>query len=142
MTIWTNSGQGSHQQSDVTPAGALAIAFEHSHTARVSLPTRFDEIDGPQTIEPGIRATIAKDVRSGDSQPISYEFDSTKFSQDQAREWLSQNVQSQYTFEPDIADRAPSTQGNAPRAEGENPPKGFESLDAFYDSTVPGDMPS
>jgi hypothetical protein len=134
-TVYTASGPGI--QADVSPAGNLAMAFGHCHQARViNLPTQYDQISGPEVLEPGVRVQWAMHPQTLDRQPVLVQFDSEKFTEDQARAWLSARNIREYTWQPDSRDQTPTTQGN-PRAEGEKPPQGFSDLNSFYAATIP-----
>ncbi len=134
-TVYAASGPG--VQADVSAAGELAMEFGHCHQARITnLPPQYDQISGPQVLEPGVRVTWAMHPQTLDKQPIAVQFDSEKFTEDQARAWLSARNIDGYTFQPDQRDKTPVTQGN-PRDEGEKPPKGFSDLNSFYSATIP-----
>jgi hypothetical protein len=135
MTVYAASGPGI--QADVSPAGNLAMAFGHCHQARViNLPTQYDQISGPEVLEPGVRVEWAMHPQTLDRQPVLVQFDSEKFTEDEARAWLSARNIREYTWQPDSRDKTPTTQGN-PRAEGEKPPEGFSDLNSFYAATIP-----
>jgi hypothetical protein len=134
-TVYASAGPG--VQQDVSPAGQLAMAFEYCHTARITgLPVAYDEITGPVVVEPGVRISYARRGQTLDQQPASVQFDSEKFSEDQARAWLNAHNIREYTFLPDVRDKAPVTQGS-PRDEGEKPPEGFSDIGSFYSATLP-----
>jgi DNA topoisomerase IB len=134
-TVYAASGPG--VQQDLSAGDQLAMAFGHVHQARITnLPTQYDQLSGPEVLEPGVRVTFAMHPQTLDKQPIAVQFDSTKFTEDEARAWLAARNISEYTFLPDARDQTPTTQGN-PRAEGEKPPEGFSDLNSFYSATLP-----
>ena len=134
-TIYAAAGPG-RPANDSTP-GELAMPFGHLHQARiVGLPVQFDQVTGPQMVEPGIRITWAMQPQTLDKLPTLVQFDSEKFSEDEARTWLSEHGVREYEFQADARDKTPATQGN-PRDEGEEPPQGFSDLNSFYAATIP-----
>jgi hypothetical protein len=134
-TVYAASGPG--VQADDSAPGQLSTPFGHMHQARIiNLPTQYDQITGPEILEPGVRVTFAMHPQTLDKQPIAVQFDSDKFTEDQARAWLAARNIREYTFQPDNRDQTPVTQGN-PRDEGETPPQGFSDLNSFYSATIP-----
>ena len=96
-----------------------------------SFPSSTTSSAGRKSIEPGVRVTFAMHPQTLDKQPITVEFDSDKFTENDCKAWLSmRNILIDYTFLPDQRDQTPTTQGN-PRAEGEKPPAGFRGLEFF-----------
>jgi hypothetical protein len=136
-SVYAASGPG--VQADVSPAGYQSMEFGHCHKARVrNLPPQYDSISGPTVVEPGVRVTYAMHPQTLDKQPVAVELDSDRFTEEEARAWLSVHRIRDYDFLPDDRDRVPVTKGN-PRAEGEKPPKGFSDIEAFYAATIPVD---
>lgn len=136
-TIFASSGPG--VQDDVSPAGLLAMQFQHVHNARFNnIPTVFDELSGPVQIADGVRVTWAKNPRTNDQLPASVEWDSEKFSENDARRWLNEKwsgLAGEFTFEPDSQDKTPVTSGS--RELPEKCPPEFSDLSDFYASTLP-----
>lgn len=134
-TVYAATGPG--VQQDVSPAGQLAMAFGHIHQARIiNLPTQYDQVSGPEVLEPGVRVTFAMHPQTLDKQPVAVQFDSNKFTEDEARAWLADRNIREYVWQPDTRDQTPVTQGN-PRAAGEKPPQGFSDISSFYAATIP-----
>ena len=137
-TVYAASGPG--VQADTTLPGSQAMAFGHIHQARITgLPVQYDQIAGPEVLEPGVRVTFAMHPQTLDKRPVAVQFDSQRFTEDQARAWLAARNIRDYTFLPDERDQTPVTQGN-PRAEGEKQPEGFSDLDSFYAATIPDEI--
>ena len=139
-TVYATGGLGDHQASIINPPEVMTGPWQRVHQARVTVPAVYEELTGTNTeIEPGIQAQYAINPVSQDKKPVLYQFDATKFSEDQARQWLSQRLlSSEYVFLPDEGSRTPVTQGT-PSSPNETPPEGFEDLTSFYDATLPLD---
>lgn len=134
-TVYAASGPG--RQEDVTPAGALAMAFEHCHEARVNLAVQYDQISGPEVVEPGVRVEFAEYPATGDKRPLLIQFDADIFTPDAARSWLGVRGIRDYVWQPDS--RGKVGEQGSPREEPEKPPAGgeFDSLATFYARTIP-----
>jgi len=137
-TIWTAADATTGSVDDAAKH-ALDGPYQHSHTARVILGGLYDEVLGTQEVEPGIRVTLAKRREVPmERQPVSYEFDAAKWSQDDAIAWLLKHETNNYTWQPDVRDKSQTVQGPTDaRDQREKAPDGFGSLDEFYAATEP-----
>jgi hypothetical protein len=135
-TVWVANGLGAHQESDVLDPGAMAGPYQHYHEARLRQPSSYrpDQVMGPQEIEKGVRAQLGKPADSDQATPISYQFDSTLFSLDQAKAWLATKGVDDATWLPDEQMKPKTPTGS--REEGEKPPREFSDLATFYSRTV------
>jgi len=134
-TVYAAAGPGIQANND-TP-GALSMPFGHLHQARIiNLPVQYDQVTAPKVLEPGVRVTFAMHPQTLDQRPILVQFDSERFTENEAMAWLAARNIRDYQFQPDQRDKTPVTQGN-PRDEGEKAPQGFSDLNSFYAATIP-----
>jgi hypothetical protein len=133
-TIYAASGPG--VQDDASPAGLLAMAYQHVHIARVTgLPVSYDTLTGPQEVEPGVRVVWATNPSTLDKQPATVTFDADTFDEDSARAWLGSHGVREYLFEADSQDKTAVQTGS--REEPERPPaEGYVDLADFYANTI------
>jgi hypothetical protein len=81
------SGPG--RQASPNMAGSLAGPYQHSHLATIDVPTEYNIVCGWQELERGARVNWRQNPTTLAQKPDAVEFDAAKFSEDEARAWLS-----------------------------------------------------
>ena len=77
----------------------LLKAYPHEHAARQANPASFDTIRRKE-LAPGVTALIGFNTGSTSSKVESIRFDSAKFTEEEARKWLTDHNFSDAKFEP------------------------------------------
>jgi hypothetical protein len=83
-------------------AGSLAGPYQHSHLAKIEVPSAYNVVCGWQELEPGVRVDWRRNPTTLAQKPAAAEFDAGRFSPQEAIAWLNaQNIADQYEFQED-----------------------------------------